>query len=77
MAAPDCICYLLSITTSSTYLPSKRIANLTNLRIDAGSGYVDDLDICAPLEEAGKVVEHGEDHDEDDEVTGPNVEPAE
>ena len=38
---------------------------------------MDNLDICAPLEEAGKVVEHGEDHDEDDEVSGANVEPAE
>ena len=36
-----------------------------------------DLDICAVLEEAGDVVERGEDHDEDDEVAGANVEPAE
>ena len=35
------------------------------------------LDICAPLEEAGEVVERREDHDEDDEVTGAEVGPAE
>ena len=46
------------------------------LGIQAGARYLHVSDLCAVLEEAGHVVERREDHDEDDEVSGANVEPV-
>ena len=46
------------------------------LRIQAGARYLHFSDLRAVLEEAGHVVERREDHDEDDEVSGANVEPV-
>ena len=42
----------------------------------AGARYLHVSDLSAVLEEAGHVVERREDHDEDDEVSGANVEPV-
>ena len=42
----------------------------------AGARYLHVSDLRAVLEEAGHVVERREDHDEDDEVSGANVEPV-
>ena len=42
----------------------------------AGARYLHVSDLCPVLEEARHVVERREDHDEDDEVSGANVEPA-